>query len=454
MKKTFKNRSPRKQLVLAAALAGMAVMSAGCGKQAYVVTNSQAAQQAPGSFSVPPKIDILLVQDDTGSSIPIFTNISSQLDTFATNLQSQGWDYHLATIPLTTYRPISQVQASVYDPNWGAQWQAPYPGAMTSQIETVSAGAFRFPDNYTDFLNGGDLSPSLDGTEPGFANLKTMLMDSTMTSTGFLRKDAVLAIVLLSTGDDTSGRNYCSGAYAASDDTAGMGAACDLIPIARNGTNPSLVCGTSGANPSPYCNNYQASLQPYANFLVSLKGGGNSSQVRFYPVVSAEHQVTGENCGATNGPGTGTNAFMGQRYQDILSSPYNVNGQSFDICTIPIPTVLTNIASNLSAVQLNFYTSYLFMAQQPNPSTIVVYRNPGGDTSQAVEIPQDPNNGWSYAGDVTNVYTTAIGSASATPTLNLGSGYAVQLHGTGILGGADTATVQFTPAGIQNSAAQ
>lgn len=444
MKMTFKNRSPRKRLVLATALAGLLVMSAGCGKQAYVVTASQAPQQAPGSFAVPAKVDVLLVQDDTGSSRPIFSNISSQLDTFLTNLQSQGWDYHLATIPLTTYRAIGQVQASVYDPNWGSQWQPPYPGAQPSQIETVSAAAFRFPAQYTDFLSGADTSTALNGEEPAFANLYTMLNDSSMTSTGFLRPDAMLAIVLLSTGDDTSGRNYCSGAYAQSDGFAGP---CDLISIAKNGSNPSIVCGQPGANPSPYCNNYQSSLQPYANFLTNFKGAGNSNQVRFYPIVSAEHQVTGLNC-------MGTNAFLGQRYEDILSSPYNVQGQSFDICTAPIPDVLQSIASNLSTTQLNFYTSYLFMAQQPDPSSIVVWRNPGGNTSQAVQIPQDPNNGWTYAGYVNNVYTTSIGSPTATPTLNQGSGYAVELHGSGVLGGTDTATVQFNPAGAQNSVAQ
>jgi len=451
MKNLYKTlKSYRKPLALTALVASAAVSAVGCGKQAYVVTASQAPTSAPGSFSVAPKVDILLVQDDTGSSIPIFINISNQLATFLSSLQTQGWDYHLATIPLTSYRSIQQVQASQYDPNWGSSWIPPYPGALASNIESVSASAFRLPSDYSDFLNGSNTSSASGGAEPGLANLETMLRDPSMKTSGFLRPDAILAVVLLSTGDDTSNRNFCSGNYAS---TSVSGAeSCDLVQGAKNGTDPSIPCGQPGANPSPYCNNYQSSLQPYETFLQNFKGAGNSQQIRFYSVVSAEHQVYGETCADNGNPGTGTNAFLGARYEAVAGA---LSGQSYDICTVPIPTVLTSIASNLSPAQLDLYTSYLFMAQQPDPSTITVYRNPGGDTSQAVLIPQDPNNGWTFAGtQVTNVYTTSVGSPTATPTLNLGSGWAVQLHGTGIIGGTDTATVNFTPAGVQNSAAQ
>ena len=446
MKKASFSKISRKRFVFTAAVLGIAGLAAGCGKQAYVVTGTQSAAQAPGSFTVPAKVDVLLVQDDTGSSIPLYSNISAQLQTFLTNIQTQGWDYHLATIPLTTYRAVQQVQASQYDPNWGSQWLAPYPGAVMSAIETVSAAAFRTPSEYSDFLTSGQVSSQDNGSEPGLANVAQMLADSSMTSTGFMRPDALLAVVLLSTGDDTSGRNYCSGPYAQTD---GYAASCDLIGIAMNGTNPSIPCGEAGANPVPYCNNYTSSLTTYERAIAGAKGYGNSAMIKFYSVVSAEHQVTGENCGATNGPGTGTNAFAGTRYE--ATAGY-LGGQSYDICTVPIPNALQGIAANLTNTQLYLYTSYLFMAQQPNPATITVYRNPGGNTANAVLIPQDPNNGWSFAGDVNNVFTTAIGSPTATPTLNQGSGWAVQLHGSGILSGSDTATVNFTPAGATNSA--
>lgn len=450
--KQFKQQNQKKQnpkrLALAtlscASLALASLVASGCGNQAYVAVSSEIQLQAPGKFLIPPKVDILLVQDDTGSSKPIFGNISNQLKGFLANLQSQRWDYHFATIPLTTYREIRQVQASQFDPNWGSQWLSPYPGSVPGLIAAVTQEAFRTPDpnapnGYTDFLDGSQLSSDLGGDEPGLHNVRRMLTDPSMKGTGFLRPDALLAIVLLSTGDDTSERNLCDGQYASN--TKSGAASCDLIRYALNGTNPSIPCGQPGANPSPYCNNAAPTLAVYRDFFSSFKGPGNSSLTRFYPVVSPTKHVSDGMC-------MGANAFAGGRYQTLASQ---LNSRSFDICSMPIETALTGVAANLATLELTFYTHFLFMSEEPNPATIHAYRNPGGDTSQRVEIPQDDLNGWSFVGQVSNQFTISVGSPSSAPVLNLGSGWAVQLHGSGIVGGADTATVEFTPAGLQNS---
>jgi hypothetical protein len=44
-----------------------ALFASGCGAQGYVPASTSAAQSAPGSFTVPAKVDVLLVEDDTGS---------------------------------------------------------------------------------------------------------------------------------------------------------------------------------------------------------------------------------------------------------------------------------------------------------------------------------------------------------------------------------------------------
>jgi hypothetical protein len=414
----------RKHLVLLAAFAGLATIATGCGKQAFTVTASQQEQQAPGSFNIAPKVDILLVEDDMGSIREIFSNVSSQMNQFLSDLQTRGWDYHLATIPLTTYRQFQQVQASQYDPNWGAQWMAPYPGAQASQLETVNASAFRQPNQYTDFLNGDDTSNAKNGNEPGLANLKQMLQDSSIVTSGFLRHDALLAIVIVGTGEDTSNRNICSynGSYWP----------CDLVPT----NNDSIVCGQPGANPSPNCNNEAASFAPYQTFLQGYKG--NLQQIRMYSMVS-KYRWTGGGC-------MGANTFAGTRYQKMASA---LGGLNFDICSVPITTALDSIASNLNTVKLNFRQHYLFMDQQPEPSSIVVWRNPGGDKSKRVQIPQSSSNGWSFAGNVTNVY-----AIDYPAQMNLSSGWAVMLNGSYEITGSDTGTVEFTPYGATNSAAK
>jgi hypothetical protein len=454
IQKNQKKQNPKRFALGLLSCAGLALASltaSGCGPQAYVAVSSEMQQQAPGKFLIPPKVDILLVQDDTGSSKPIFGNISSQLNQFLGNLQNQRWDYHFATIPLTNYRALQQVQASKFDPNWGSQWLSPYPGSVPSLIAAVTQAAFRMPGEpnpYTDFLDGAHISSDLGGDEPGLHNLRRMLTDSSMTDTGFLRPDALLAIVLLSTGDDTSERNFCGGSYA-SNGSSGA-ASCDLIPYAQNGTRPNIPCGESRvingvtyyANQSPFCNNAAPTLSVYRDFLTNFKGPGNSSLTRFYPVVSSTKHVSDGQC-------MGANAFAGGRYETLASQ---LGSRSFDICSMPIDTALTGIAANLASVELTFFTHFLLMSQEPNPATIHVYRNPGGDTSQRVEIPEDALNGWSFSGhQISDQFTISVGDANSPLVLNKASGWAVELHGSGIVGGVDTATVEFTPAGLQNS---
>ena len=289
-------------------------------------------------------------------------------------------------------------------------------------------------------MSGSDTSTALDATEPAFSNLRAMLSNSSVTSTGFMRPDAMLAIVLLSTGDDTSDRNICTGAFG-SQGSGGDGV-CDLIGLARNGTHPSKVCGTSGANASPDCNNYETSITPYVNFLQGFKGPGNSAQVKFFPVVASGNHLNSDCAG-------GTNAFDGARYRDMAS---RVGGQAFDICSTSIPTALTGIQADRTTLQLSFFTHFLFMDSQPDPASIVVFRNPGGDTSKQVVIPQDATNGWTFVGNITDQLTTSIGSPNAAPTLNRGSGWAVPAERLGHHRWLRrTASVQFNPSGTQNS---
>ena len=56
---------------------------------------------------------------------------------------------------------------------------------------------------------------------------------------------------------------------------------------------------------------------------------------------------------------------------------------------------------------------------------------PGGNTSNPVTIPQDPNNGWTYAGQVSNVYTIDY-----PVPMDLASGIAIHLNGSAELVGS------------------
>ena len=57
----------KKSLIFAAILLGTLLAIVGCGKQEFDVVSSTVQQKAPGTYSIPPKIDLLLAEDDTGS---------------------------------------------------------------------------------------------------------------------------------------------------------------------------------------------------------------------------------------------------------------------------------------------------------------------------------------------------------------------------------------------------
>ena len=84
--------------------------------------------------------------------------------------------------------------------------------------------------------------------------------------------------------------------------------------------------------------------------------------------------------------------------------------------------------------------------QAPELSTIRVTKYLGGDTRQPQVIPQDPVNGWTYAG-----YLTDVPVIDQPIPMNHQSGYAIELHGTAKLIGGDTASVEWKPEGARDS---
>jgi hypothetical protein len=430
-------------------LGGLAALSAGCGKQAFQVAASSEQQQAPGIFNVPARVDILLVEDDTGSMRETFSQIAAQMPAFLEDLRSRGWDYHFATAPLTTLRPIGQVAASQYDINWGTQWTAPFPGAtMTNLRGQVSSSAFRFPSTYNAFLSGNELS-NTTGEEPGLKNIVAQLQDTSITSTGFLRDDALLAIVMVGNGDDTSYLNKCKW-----NETAGYGdtvvvveGLCKNAPtVGRTNSERALYdsyrakCGSPGAAPAGSCNNDADSFNSLKNQILAIKSpdlNTAAAKTRFFAAVDLKPSSN----------------YYGKRYVQMAGA---LGGVAYDIIYSPVHQILDSLAGNLQSVQMSMRTRYLVISEQPNPASVKVYRHPGGNESQRIEIPRDANNGWTPAGATVgspNEFRISNFYVIDYPALLnfVSTGYAVELHGSAKITGGDTATVEFTPVGVQDT---
>jgi len=415
------------------ALLAIVTAGSGCGPQTFIVTRSLKTQVGPGHFMVPPKVDILMAEDDTGSMNDVYSQISSQMPGFLDSLESKRWDYHFTTIPLTTDRTLSMATASKYDANWGSQWIPSFPGATITAVGSLSANIFKTLSDYQSlgFLTTSDVNNSLNGWEPGLSNIHTALTGR-MSGTGFLRSDALLVIFAISNGNDTSGVTICKR-------NDGYQGACGEIgfpnPATSYAAGTVTACYQNGNSVScPSTATDSSSLTSYKTSFQALKA--NANQVQFHAAVSNGSYT---NC-------LGGRAYKGSRYQDMATQ---TGGKSYDICSQGVTSVLDQLGTQLQGTKLAFRMRYLFLDEEPDQASIIVTKFANGDASQSSVIPQDATNGWTYAGNVTNVYAIDL-----PVNMNLTSGIAIELHGTAKLLGNDSATVDYKPAGAQNVTTQ
>ncbi len=268
----------------------------------------------------------------------------------------------------------------------------------------VTASAFRTSGSVPGYPQfNAWVSPSGANLEPAFQNVWSALSNSAATTTRFLRNDALLVVFLLSNGEDTTGWSY-------SDVWGGCDATCTA--------------------------NRESSFNLYRSRFAGLKA--NPAQVKWYSAVA--NQSTGY--GAP--PCLQGNSFTGTRYMRMASE---MGGASFDLCRQPVAEAVESFAAYLQNIRLSYRTRYIFVSQEPDfERDYSVTKTTGG---VSYDVPEDPDNGWTYHGWVDNVYAID----SPTP-MALTSGYAFRLNGSAALLGDDTASVQYYVVGAQDSIAE
>lgn len=468
-KKTYK-KIGTPNLVLLLGAASLAFQA--CGSSTYSNVNSVTTSDAPGTFSIPPKVDVVLVEDDTGRMAEPYTSISSELTTFVDNLDSEGWNYHFTSVPLTNSNYTFQATASKQDVNWGSYWTAPFPGDPQSDSvsESLNASIFSTLTSYAGlnfpifnaFVTQAEINNSETGSEPGFSNLENSFNNQIQGYSGyptnFLRSDAMLAVIFVGTGNDTSYVNYCFG-------PDGTWRPCEQV--ISNACNPNLTpqqvyqdiskANIQTCNPasSSYSTCAAQQQQQMTAFNASQCQSAALSQsyyqqifsqispnLKVYAAVAAETYRTSGEC-----LGNGYTS-IGSRYQAMASA---FGGTSYDICSASLPSILSDIQSDLTSIVLNYITSYVVVSpnQQPDPSTIVVQKYIGGSSSDAVTIPQSSTNGWTYVG-----YQTENLITYPTP-MDQQTGYMIQLNGSAKLQGNDIAYITWkTPSGQAGTTTQ
>jgi len=452
-------------------LAASSLIFQACGSTNYSSVNTVTQSQAAGTFAIPPKVDVVVVEDDTGSMFEPYTTISSQLQSFVTSLDAQNWNYHFTTVPLTNAFYNLQATASKQDINWGSYWTPPFAGDPMSDSaqESLNSSIFstltsysglNFP-TFNGFINQSQINNSLNGYEPGFINLissfQNQIRQESGSPTNFLRSDALLAVIFVGNGNDTSYVNYC---YRSD----GVEAPCEqVINTACNpNLTPSEVYNDISQTTVGSCNPAAAGYASCEATIATEEAAWNAKQcqsanlsqtyfqqqlaqvspnLKVYSADAEESYRTSAGC-------NGGYSSVGSRYQAMASA---FGGNSYDICSTQLPTILSNIQSDLTTVVLNYITSYVVISPniQPDPSTIIVQKYIAGNSGNAVNIPQSATNGWTYVGLQTENLITY------PSPMDQQTGYMIQMHGTATLQGNDTAYVTWkTPGGQSGSTTQ
>lgn len=389
-------------------LAAITVLLSGCGQAAYDQGLAVSEQKnLKASYVIPAKVDILLALDDSGSMYNAQQAVKSQVPSMISRLDKSGWDYHFAAIPLTNARNFAQVVASPFDPNWGDQWQQPYPGALISNFTGVVGSAFRtfFQSPVYTELNGITPNNISGSWEEGFKNIYSALNYERIThATGFLRSDAMLVILMVGNGNDESDVPICS--YPGS-------------------TTPPGPCN-GGVDP--------VSFNDYLNRFIGFKSGAAAqSQVRFFSAVAQETSC--------NTYGTAFRAKIGLRYMQMTDA-LGGGAHNVDFCSSdPVSTLLSHISSSLTTVRLSMETFRAVLnvpagSQPKDDEHFKVYKN-------GTLLARSATNGWTYIGMQTNVPTVRMNTPQGAVENSNASGFMIELHGSAVLVGNDTVNEEF-----------
>jgi hypothetical protein len=370
--------------------ASVLIALSSCGKQSFDVVQSQDNSGAAGATSIAPKVDILLAVDNTGSALEVQSALNASIRTFLTQLNGEDWDFRVTAIPLYGTPSITAISASKYDSN-SSNWVAPYPGAP--QSSTIPNSMFVPIDSYQVYASAG----TTPGAEPGIANIGTALA-SVNAQKYFLRKDAILAVVLLSEGDDTSEPTSLTYPY-----------------LAPGTVNSTLISAIRNA-----------------------KGAALAGSVHLIPVVSPSYKT---GCMSSNANDI---AHPATRYMNAAAQ---IGGHTaINICGGSMASALNQVAAQVSAIKLNYVKRFVLLANQPNESTITVVKNASNGAKITVPKSVNGSDGWVYLGNTTEyLITDPIAMDPET-------GYMIQLIGEAYkLTGNETATVTYQAFGVTPS---
>lgn len=355
------------------ALMAISLLSS-CGNKKFQKLEYSSTAIAGQYVYIKPKLDLVIFQDNSDSMANAMAQVKPQLSSFLEQLDT-NWEYRVVVLPLLSQQNINTKTVLATDCTG-------VPSA--SCVGPSGVGYFNSLTGDGGWITSRD--SSVGNVDYGFQNMNYNI--NSLVSSGFLRSDAALAMMIIANNDDHTGVTY-------------------------NYRPDGAVTGIN-YNSATTINSFNA----YKNYFLSVKS--STTLDRLYSVVAAQSYTDCYGGGRT---------WAGIRYQNMAAA---LGGASYDLCNNGLPNVLSDIRARLVTVVQTIEFNYVVLPEEPTPGSISISKN-------GTALPQSAVNGWEYVG-----YRSNQPTSFAPVSGNIKSGYMIKLNGTATFKGTDTIGLNYT----------
>ncbi len=311
-------------------LTSFATAIVGCGKEEFVGQQYDQSVSAVGHLSVAAKVDVLFVVDNTPSFNFPAAELQGAMPGFVSTLTNQGWNYHVAAIPMAL---SSSSSSYVYTaPSIGSVLVDPSRNTATTRSGSINEDFVPAP--YAITSSGSlqtvfSINQYVGGTEQAFRSIRDALQSE---RANFVRDDAMLAVVVITNGQDNSGNTPAQ----------------------------------------------------WAEYIRVAAGKTDLRSIQVFPIIS-NRLVSDRSC-------LGANATYGSRYADLAYAFGTPNPWMFNVCQATsgsMSTMLQALASQLSARKVDFVRTAIALNRAPR--VIQWVKKNGVELPRDNDV-----NGWTY----------------------------------------------------------
>lgn len=342
-----------------------------------VTTSTQLCSQ--GTL-ISPKVDILLLWDNSSSSLFINSATKNSFNQLITSV-SEKFDYHILSAPLIS----TNTSNSLYEASLVAKDSSSVTGSALSIIKSKELAASSL--NFT---------RATGSSEPG-VDRATSIIEANR-SNGIFRSNAYTIIVVMSNGDDTScemttGYPRCESA----DWTGRMQTKIDKLLCLRGNVNGPNCAGTTSLN---------SNMMRFINIapLTSCPNGLGKVNERYRKVAKTLYETAYTNGWPTSNDNLKPFTSAGIPYPD-----------NYDICSIDFNHIFDGVNTAIKETLIKHIYEYWPVAGSNasiDPDTIRVVRSSDGKVLVNRTHDSNPSDGYQYIdnqpapGHYTRVYPT------------------------------------------------